>query len=141
MKCFLLIVLNRSFFFLSLNLRKDYNKMLVGLKRKLGIRQNKLFPHKNTFNKHKPTYQELQTGSILLLNAVVVWLSELQWCELYTKKHKSSCLFKQNLLATNIVGTNSRWVSNLTIIGSAFVWSEELGKSRWITPSEIRIIL
>ena len=46
--------------------------MLVGLKRKLGIRQNKLFPHKNTFNKHKPTYQELQTGSILLLNAVVV---------------------------------------------------------------------
>ena len=71
--------------------------VLVCLKWKFRIRQNKLFPYKNTFNKHKPkpTYQELQTGSILLLKAVVLWLSELQWCELYTKKHKSSCLIKQ----------------------------------------------
>ena len=46
--------------------------VLEGLKRRLGIRQNKLFPYENTFNKHKPTYQELQTGSILLLKAVVL---------------------------------------------------------------------
>ena len=34
--------------------------------------QNKLFAYKNTFNKHKPTYQGLQTGSIMLLLKAVV---------------------------------------------------------------------
>ena len=32
---------------------------------KLEIRQNILFPYKNTFNNHKPTYEDLQTGSKL----------------------------------------------------------------------------
>ena len=98
---------------------------------------------KKTFNNHKPTYEELQTGSILLLKAVILWLSEFQWCELNTKKHKlSSCSFKQNLFATNKVCTNCWWVSCiLAIIGSGFVCSEELSNPRWITLSEICIIL
>ena len=51
---------------MSLNLRKYYNNVLVGLKGKLGTRQNILFPYKNTFKNDKPTYEDLQTGSMLL---------------------------------------------------------------------------
>ena len=113
--------------------------MLVGLKWNLGIRQNKLFPYKNTFNNHKPTYEDLQTVQCYV-KVVILWLSELQRCKLYTKKQKK-CLFKQTLFATTNVGTNPRRVSYLVTIGPAFVWSEELARSRRITLSEICIIL
>ena len=46
----------------------------MGLKWKLGIEPNKLFPYKTTFSNHKPTYKELQTGTILCLQ-ILWWAS------------------------------------------------------------------